>query len=242
MYSKSEPPIAISHRGLRHSAPENSIPAFAAALEAGAAAVELDVHSTADGVVVVHHDPAPGGLDTHGKPWRPIAELDSRDLAGAKLFGDVAIPSLDSVIEAIDGRATVFIEVKGVSMEESVVRCLKRHLGRTDQLSIHSFDHRIVRRIAGLMPSVRTGLLQVSYLVDSCAVLRLSGATDLWQQVELIDAALVSGVHACRGRVIAWTANTVAQWEKLDALNVDGICTDKVDEYVAWTNDRSRSD
>lgn len=239
MYSKSEPPMAISHRGLRHDAPENSIPAFLAAIDAGAAAVELDVHSTADGAIYVHHDQAPGGLDSKGNPWRPIAEMDSNEIAHARLFGDVEIPTLDAVIEAIDGRAGIFIEIKGVAVEDALVRCLKRHLTRIDQFSVHSFDHRIIRRMNGLMPSVRTGILQVSYLVDSCATLRLSGATDLWQQVDLIDAALVSGVHACRGKVIAWTANTVDQWEKLDRLNVDAVCTDKVDEYVAWMADRA---
>lgn len=239
MYSKSELPMTISHRGLRHNAPENSIPAFIAAIDAGAAAVELDVHSSADGIIHVHHDPAPGGADAKGNPWRSIAEMDSRDLELARLPGDVTIPTLDAVIEAIDGRAAIFIEVKGLSMEDGLVRCLKRHLGRIDQLSVHSFDHRIIRRIAGLLPSVRAGLLQVSYLVDSCAVLRLSGASDLWQQVEFIDAPLVSGVHACRGKVIAWTANTESQWEKLDRLGVDGICTDKVDEYVTWARNRA---
>lgn len=239
MYSKSEPPMAISHRGLRHNAPENSIPAFIAAIAAGAAAVELDVHSSADGVIHVHHDAAPGGLDSKGNPWRPIAEMASSEIAHAKLFGDVAIPTLDDVIEAIDGRAAVFVEVKGLGMEDALTRCLKRHLGRIDQLSVHSFDHRIIRRMNGLLPSVRTGILQVSYLVDSCATLRLSGATDLWQQVDFIDAALVTGVHACRGKVIAWTANTPEQWEKLDRFNVDGVCTDKVDDYVAWMSNRA---
>ncbi|HUQ48740.1 MAG TPA: glycerophosphodiester phosphodiesterase [Gemmatimonadaceae bacterium] len=234
MYSKSEPPIAISHRGLHHNAPENSIPAFLAAIDAGALAIELDVHTSADSVIHVHHDPAPGGLDPKGNQWKAIAELTSAELKQARLFGEVAIPTLDEVIEAVDGRAGIFIEVKGLGMEDALVRCLKRHLGRIDQLAVHSFDHRIIRRIAGLLPSVRTGLLQVSYLVDSCALLRQSGATDLWQQVDFIDAELVSGVHACRGKVIAWTANTVEQWERLYHLNVDGICTDKVDEYVAW--------
>jgi glycerophosphoryl diester phosphodiesterase len=238
MYSKSEPPTAISHRGLRHNAPENSIPAFIAAIDAGAAAVELDVHTSADGVIHVHHDPAPGGLDSGGNPWRLIAEMASKEIADAKLLGDVAIPTLDAVIEAVDGRAGIFIEVKGLGMEDALVRCLKRHVGRVDQLAVHSFDHRIIRRIRGLFPSVRTGILQVSYLVDSCATLRLSGATDLWQHVDFIDATLVSGVHACRGKVIAWTANTPEQWERLDRFNVDGICTDKVDEYVAWMAER----
>ena len=154
------------------------------------------------------------------------------DISRIQLDGNVAIPTLDQVIEAIDGQAAVFIEVKAPALEETTVRCLKRHIGRIDQLAVHSFDHRIVRKIAGLFPSVRTGILQVSYLVDSCAAMRLAGATDLWQHVDFIDAALVSGVHACSGKVVAWTANTSAQWDRLESLGVDAICTDFVDDYA----------
>ena len=57
MYSSRPLPIAISHRGLRATATENSIPAFDAAIDAGAEAIELDVHATVDGVIYVHHDP-----------------------------------------------------------------------------------------------------------------------------------------------------------------------------------------
>src|SRR4051812_17827005 len=127
MYSKSEAPIAISHRGLRHNAPENSLPAFIAAIDAGAAAIELDVHLSLDGVIHVHHDPSPGGVDADGNPWRPIATLDSADLSRARLANDVGIPTLDQVIETVDGRAGIFIEIKGIGMEEAVVRCLNRH-------------------------------------------------------------------------------------------------------------------
>ena len=234
--------MAISHRGLRTSAPENSIPAFVAAIDAGAAGIELDVNASRDGVIYVHHDSRPGGTDPEGNPWRDISQMDSKEVSRARLSGDIAIPDLDSVIEAVNGRAAIFIEIKGISMEETVARCLKRHYGRIDQLSVHSFDHRIIKRMAGLVPSLRTGILQVSYLMDSCAALRLSGASDLWQHVDFIDAALVSGVHACRGRVIAWTANTPAQWDILENLGVDGVCTDHIDNYVKWMNPESRGD
>jgi len=235
MYSKSKPPLAISHRGLHTTAPENSIPAFLAAIDAGAQGIELDVHASLDGTIYVHHDPIPGGTDRDGRLWESFVRLDSKEVSSIRLADDVRIPTLDEVIEAVAGRAEIFIEIKGLRMEETVARCLKRHIDRIDQFACHSFDHRIIRRIAGLLPSIRTGILQVSYLIDSCGALRLSGATDLWQHVDFIDAALVSGVHACRGRVIAWTANDPIKWEMLDGLGVDAVCTDIVDEYVRWT-------
>ncbi len=232
MYSNTRSPLAISHRGLRANAPENSIPAFLAAIDAGADAIELDVHASADGVLVVHHDVSPFAADSAAGTTEGFADLAADRIASLRLSGDVPIPTLDGVIEAVDGRAAIFIEVKAQGIEEATARCLKRHIGRIDQLAVHSFDHRIVRRISGLFPSVRTGILQVSYLVDSCNAMRLAGATDLWQHVDFIDAALVSSVHACRGRIVAWTANTVAQWDLLEHLGVDAVCTDRVDLFL----------
>jgi glycerophosphoryl diester phosphodiesterase len=88
-----------------------------------------------------------------------------------------------------------------------------------------------------LLPSVRTGILQVSYLVDSCSVMRKTGATDLWQHADLIDAKLVTDVHSCGGRIIAWTPDSEIRWGELADLGVDGICTDRVDAYVGWRSD-----
>jgi glycerophosphoryl diester phosphodiesterase len=71
-----------------------------------------------------------------------------------------------------------------------------------------------------------------SYLLDPIAPLRDTGARDLWQQWELIDADLVAGVHAYGGRVIAWTINDAAEARRLMAIGVDGICTDRTDELL----------
>jgi len=237
MYSKHPLPDAISHRGLRATAPENSLPAFNAALERGAEAIELDVHGTLDGTVVVHHD-----FDvTVDGSMTPIARLDSKTLSRVRLAGDIAIPTLDQTLEAILGRARVYIEIKPAGIESDVVRCLKRHVHFVENYAVHSFDHRVVKRVFEMMPSVRTGILQVGYPIDSTAAMRAAGATDLWQHVDFVDERLVADVHARRGRLIVWTANSVSQWERLGELGVDGICTDKVDEYVGWRNERTPS-
>jgi glycerophosphoryl diester phosphodiesterase len=93
-----------------------------------------------------------------------------------------------------------------------------------------------------LIPSVRTGILQVAYPIDSSAAMRSAGATDLWQHVDFIDERLVSDVHAYGGKLIAWTANTTEQWQSLTDLGVDGICTDHVDRYVEWRGEPAAAD
>lgn len=230
MYAKHPPPRAVSHRGLHDSLPENSIPAFLAAIEAGAEAIELDIHSSVDDVLFVHHDsvvPGPEGS-------RSIASLDSRELSKIRLQGEIGIPTLDDTLEAIGSRAGVFIEIKAPGIETAVVRCLWRHPEHMDSYAVHAFDHRIIKRMIELIPSVRTGILQVSYLLDSCRAMRATGATDLWQHADFIDSSLVVDVHACGGRVIAWTPNSEPQWEFLAAIGVDAICTDRIDSYVSW--------
>lgn len=234
MYSKHNLPDAISHRGLRTSAPENTIAAFEAAMEAGCDGIELDVHGSADGILFVHHDPE-FSLDGESVAF---AMTDSNDVSRARLEGDHSIPTLDAVLAAVGKRARVYIEVKAPGVESDVARCLKRHLANEGEYAVHAFDHRVVKRVLELSSSVRTGILQVGYPIDSCAAMRAAGATDLWQNVDFVDTSLVADVHSCAGSLIVWTANSETQWESLAALGVDGICTDKVDEYVGWRRSR----
>lgn len=230
MYSTRSLPLAISHRGLRSAAPENSIPAFLAAIETGAEGIELDVHASADDVLFVHHDP---DLPVDGVRL-PISSLESNRIRAIRIEGETQVPTLDEALDVIGMRCDVFIEIKAVNIESAVARCLRRHVDSVERHAVHAFDHRVVKRMLELIPSVRTGILQVSYLIDSCAALRRAGALDLWQHADFIDESLVIDAHACGARVIAWTSNSPSQWENLAELRVDGICTDRVDEYVAW--------
>lgn len=235
MYTAHALPQAISHRGLRSRAPENSIPAFRDALSAGAEAIELDVHASRDGTLYVHHDASVGaGAEDPESPPSAIAQLDSSAMSRLRLPGNVEIPTLDDVLSDVASRAFVYIEVKGRGIEAHVARCLRRHAATIDNCAVHSFDHRTVRTLLEMIPSLRTGILQVSYPIDSRPALRAVGATDLWQHVDFIDSTLANDVRAASGRLIAWTVNDAAGWERLALLGVYGICTDRIDEYARW--------
>ena len=220
-------PEKIAHRGAHDTHPENSIPAFDRAIELGADAIELDVHATRDGVVVVHHDAAVGSSDL---PVAAIAELTMTDLARYRLDRDVPIPTLKEVLSAIGSRATVYVEIKAADIEPLVVRCIRES---DSNCAVHSFDHRIVGTVKGIFPAVATGVLQVARPIDPTHALVAAGARDLWQEVSAIDEELVSRAHALNARVIAWTANDTDQWETLSRIGVDGICSDRVAELGA---------
>ncbi len=223
-------PLRISHRGAHDTLPENTVAAFEDALAQGAQAVELDVHATSDGVVVVHHDPVlhAGGVP-RGDAIR-IAAIPFDELRAHPVAPGFPIPTLTETLDAIGTRATVFIEIKAKDIEPHVVRCVRE---ARSESAVHSFDHRVIRTVKKIFPAIRCGVLQVARHLDPVASLRETGAEDLWQQVDYIDEELVAEAHSIGARVIAWTANDSTHWPFLRAIGVDGICTDRIGDLAA---------
>jgi glycerophosphoryl diester phosphodiesterase len=227
-------PEVIAHRGIRDRYPENSLPAFEAALDAGADGVELDVHATRDGAVVVHHDPFLPRTVVSPIAGRPIASIMLTELDNLELAPGVGVPTLEDVLHAIGGRATIYIEIKAPDIEAHVARVLSGVPAAATRCAVHSFDHRIVKRFAPLSPQIPTGILEVAYPVDPSSLLSAAHARDLWQACEFIDEPLVTAIHAHGGRVIAWTCDDPAQWAWFRAIGVDGICTDRSAACASW--------
>lgn len=215
----------IAHRGTPRQEPENSLPGFELAVRQKVHGIELDVHATKDGVVVVHHDPN----IRHGPL---INTLTLAELHRYPLAAGVEVPTLAAVLDRM-ARAlpppVVYVEVKGKNIEEAVVEVLDFARVST---AVHSFDHRVAARVTSLAPSIPTGILLDSYLVDPAAALRAAGARDYWIQWAFIDRDLVRRIHDVGGRVIAWTVNAAADFAALDALGVDAICSDVAGEFV----------
>ncbi len=214
----------IAHRGAKRELPENSLPAFQRAFERGADAIELDVHATRDGVVVVHHD-ADLGRYANDLSGVPIADLDSARLATLELAPGVGIPTLAGVLEAVPAGATVYVEIKGASIEQAVADVISRC---SAACAVHSFDHAAVARFGALLPAIPRGILIETADVDVAAAMARTGARDVWPATTLVDARFVDHVHGLGGRVIVWTVNSAVRAAELASLGVDGICTDDV--------------
>ncbi len=225
-------PLTISHRGAHGPLPENTIPAFARALELGAEGIELDVHLTLDGVLVVHHD-----ADFLAKDGRrvPIATTDLARLQ--EIRNDPAVcPTLDDVMDAVRTRATLFIETKVRGAETALLRAVRES---ECDCTVHSFDHRVSLELKSFFPAIRTGILQVSRPVDPLEAVTRSRADDLWQHVDFADEELVRKVQSAGKRVIVWTANNPSDWKRLEKLGVDGVCTDRINDLAALKLSRS---
>ena len=197
-------PAGFAHRGLHHGAgfPENSLIAFAAALELGAG-IECDLRLTADNQIVVFHDADAWRICA--SPLRigqsPLAEL------GRLRVGEHPIPTLESLLTLVAGRVPLLLEVKVDGDQWRWAPALKRALGDyPGPFGIMSFDPRLVRLVKTNLPHVRRGLV----IRDSLPPIRRRVA--LWladPQFLAVDVAALgkSWVAKARGKlpVYSWT-------------------------------------
>lgn len=219
------PPIEIiAHRGASRERPENTVAAFLRAVELGAAGIELDVHLSADGVLIVHHDAVPHDAPTSLLAGRAIHSLTVEELAAFRV-GGAPIPTLAEVLDAIGERATVYCELKGQGTAAPAVRLLE---SRGAASAVHAFDHRQVAEARRLAPALARGVLEASYHIDPTASLKSVAARDLWQAADMIDRALVEAVHAVGGRVVAWTVDEPGLMRRLASCGTDALCTNDV--------------
>jgi len=214
----------IAHRGASRECPENTMAAFERARELGADAIELDVHLTADGQLVVHHDAVPHEAPTPTLQGRPIRSLTLVELRDFHVRGE-PIPTLEEVMQRVGDDLYLYCELKGAGTAIAAAALLTNPKWRT---AVHSFDHRMIAESRRVSPTLTRGVLQASYPVTPVAAMVSANARDLWQIADLIDEPLVAAAHNRGGRVIAWTVDGQAEMERLAALRVDGICTNDV--------------
>ena len=218
-------PSVIAHRGASGYEYENSRAAFRRALMLDADGVELDVHATRDGEIVVHHD-----ADVPG--FGPIALLTGEEASHIRLPNGETLPLLEEIL-ALVGDHDVWIEIKSLAPEhdDALLRILDRGPA-PGRYAVHSFDHRIIRRLGEARPALERGILLSARLDDPVAALRSVGARTLWQEWQLVDLDLVRRVHQAGGRVIAWTVNNIGDLERLVRIGVDGLCGNYPDRIL----------
>jgi glycerophosphoryl diester phosphodiesterase len=213
----------IGHRGAPRRFLENTLPSFAEALRLGADAIELDVHVTADGVPVVHHDPtlspsvAPAELRR-----RAISDLTAAQARSADLGSGGKIPLLADVLKLVAGRITTYVEIKAGEIEP-VVKVITES-GAT--CAIHSFDHAAVADAKRVAPNIPRGALLDRWPPSLEWVVTTTGARDVWPKATLLTEERIKQIHQLGCRAIAWTVNDKALARQLDGWEIDAICTD----------------
>jgi glycerophosphoryl diester phosphodiesterase len=237
-------PHRVAHRGYSAVAPENTLPAFAAAVLAEATFVEFDVRTTADGVPVVIHDrTVDRTTDGAGHVWDlTAAEVLALD-AGSWLspaFAGVRVPTLAETLDLLAPAAPqILLEIKSPATLEQV-KTIVELVAERDLLSrtiVQSFDPDVVRLAREVAPDVRRGLLRLRFdpgTVDLARDLGVVCCNPSTADV-LTDPATMAALTAAGIDVMPWTANDIPEWPALTAAGVAGLITDRVAELTGWS-------
>lgn len=218
----------LGHRGARHEHPENTLGGIERALRAGVEGIEVDVHLSQDGHVVVIHD------ETLDRTTNGRGRVDAHAFAALRALDagkGERIPTLEEVLEVCRGRATPFIELKGSGVEEPVVAILRE--ARMESAAwVKAFDHRKLLRTKELAPGLRAACLLVGRPVDPVGIARSARADGLSLNVDYVDRDLVEECHAAGLVVCAWNCNDPSRLRALRETGVDWLGTDAPSSMV----------
>jgi glycerophosphoryl diester phosphodiesterase len=223
----------IAHRGASADAVDNSIDAFARAIDAGADMIEFDVRRTADNVLVAFHDPTAGGV--------AVGRMSRAELARRVGYEP---PLLEEVLELAAGRIGLDVELKEDGYVERVVKEVVARHGEGEDVVVTSFLDDVVRQVKSNGSGLRAGLLLgrahiATYLPISRA--RRCGADFVALHHRLVAAGLLRLAHAHGYASLVWTVNDDrALRTLLEDERVLGVVTDVPARAVALRPPRAR--
>lgn len=235
----------IAHRGYSARAPENTLAAIDAALNAGADAVEFDLHVTADGVPVLFHDDTLERT-SNGKGRlrdRTLAELGVLDAGGwyGADFAGEPIPTLLAVLTHTRGRIVrVYPEIKGTGGARGLARMLEAviQLGLVEQTVFISMDWTALEAMRSLNAEVGVGYIVEKESRARDGIARAAGdpraLVDFRASILMDDPALCDEARHRDVGLAAWTVDDPAQASRLLALGVPRITTNRVGDLMTW--------
>lgn len=233
----------MAHRGASHLAPENTIAAFRLAAQAGAEAMECDVHPTVDGALVLSHDRTLKrtlGIDRDvtTSTLEELRELDAGSWKNEKYKGE-KITTLDEYLEFVrDTKTFPVIEAKVPGIEERIVEAVRKW-GLVDVATIDSFSVDVAKKIRKLEPRICVPCIYVESVkerpedhVDRLydTLRKRCGEIDttvVWIEHRLLCKELVAKLRASGFRVWAWVVNDAQRMNTLLDWDVDCMTTDR---------------
>lgn len=229
----------VAHRGARGHEPENTIAAFKKALDIGVDAIELDVCLVATGEIVVIHDTVVNRT-TNGTGY--VADFNFEDLRKLDAGKGQQIPTLSEVIELVNRRVPIFIELKAAGTALPVADLLKEYLAKgwqPEDFEVISFDHPEVVAFRDNCPGIRIGLSYGSIPIDYCQDARTVGADSVMLCTELLSPAFIKDARDSDITVNSYTgedfnADTQSEIERIQAAGVDSFASDTPDRAFAF--------
>ena len=229
----------IAHRGASSYAPENTLAAFDLALQMGVRDIELDVHATCDGHIVVIHDEnvdrtTDGAGPVAGHTLSALKALDAGSWFAPR-FSAERIPTLDEVCERYKGHAHIHTEIKGHAddLSKRTVDVIRRH-GMAAQVTITSFQRVRLEETRAYAPELPTGWLVAEVTDAVIAQARAMGLTQLCPRANTVTPALVDRLRGAGFVVRAWGVASEDLMRAAVAAGADGMTVNFPDKLIAY--------
>ena len=236
----------IAHRGNSSEAPENTAASFESAIAAGARLLECDVQMTADGHIVVIHDPTLDRTAVRPGDVRSLslAEVQAADVSCPAQFGVAFSPqrvlTLGELLASVKGRARLMVEIKKDSSQEAsdsferriAAEIVKSGVRVTPDMetdvALLSFSTRILERMASILPDAPRGHLFYRDPEDVMfEAARRAGATFVMPEKGHVSQALVERAAERNLGVATWVCDDPEEFRKLAGLGLLGIGTNR---------------
>lgn len=200
--------------------PENTLRSFVAAQQAGLDVIELDLHLSKDGALVVMHDT---DVDRTTDGTGPIAEKTLAELRALDAGRGEHVPVFEEVLDAV--RTPLQAEIKDVQAARALAEVmLKRDL--VARVEVSSFYDEAVAEIARLVPGVRTALIGSRFGTDIVDRAIEAGAATVCLNIRRLTLEIVERARKADLRIIGWVVNTQDHLRLVRALQLDGATTD----------------
>ena len=239
-------PLVIAHRGDSAHKPENTIAAFAGALETGAAIVEFDVHLSRDGEVMVIHDPTVDRTTNGRGLVRQLGLEELRRLSagyparfGATYAGE-RVPTLAEVLGLLRDRARAMIEIKTEAVTDDAEGGIEAHVvdevrraGMEKEVALISFDRRALLRCRALAPDMLRGhLFDRGQPGDMLAGAREVSSELIMPEKRLLSDDLRDRAREAGIKVATWVVDEIEDLRRLMRFELYGVGSNRPGEML----------
>lgn len=249
--AKEHRPQVVAHRGNHRFAPENTIVSYEQALEAGAPIVELDLHRSKDGVIILMHDDTlerttNGVGNVNDMTLEQLKALDAGSWKDAKYAGE-RVPTLEELAELCKGKAVMMLDLKDPVRGDEIAPVLQRVGIESDQVIVAPWETDQASGLKPYLPDTPMILLHSrvpsGYAADGDAFFEglkrmgFSGFSLKWMH---LSQAFVDDAHRHGMKVHTWTLNDPEDISGAVLMGVDGVITDDpaaTAEYLAHLRD-----
>lgn len=200
--------------------PENTLRSFVAAQQAGLDAIELDLHLSKDGALVVMHD---ADVDRTTDGTGPIAEKTLAELRTLDAGRGERVPVFEEVLDAVG--APLQAEIKDLAAARALAEVMHRR-DLAGRVEVSSFHDEAIAEIARLVPGVRTALIASRFGVDVVERATEAGAGTVCLNIRRLTLEVVDAARKADLKIIGWVVNTQDQLRLVRALELDGATTD----------------